>query len=280
MRHPLLAKTSIGAILISGCMAGLLPGQDRARLEWQPLQENGTTTRFRIKIDNDSDVPMTAYLILVKPRVKVGILDFSYGFRDSLIDRKGEEVPAHGSALPQVSPSPTVAEDDQLILVACLFADGSTCGDPEWAGLLATRRANHYRILDKVIGDLTAGRNLPSAQLKQRLDDSQAALTAEARGMEEERRAALGRVRGTSLVPLFEETDPAIKAASVEATAASVYRSDLDARYRQAKGLFRIGGPNGTALSQDDAKRQFEYLLAELVAEQRNIAAAKPGLAQ
>jgi hypothetical protein len=129
------------------------------------------TGRSKVTIVNHAPSALTAYLaIWTLTDQRPG--HFVSTIRDSFLQTTFSPVPTGGSTILQVG-DPNV--DPHFRIVAALFADGSTYGDPDWARMLVGRRALYVQATENVLKELQTalGQNTPQPELAQQLYESQ-----------------------------------------------------------------------------------------------------------
>lgn len=137
------------------------------------------------------------------------------------------------------------AEDLDVVLLAATFDDGSNCGDPEWVKLTVLNRQSALHVLDSLISDLRAGRDMSRQDLLPLLEASHAKLkTAAAQQRDATERSESQIPAGA--VGLFDERNPpAVRKAIVQHLAAMDNVRHVDHFYSLPTGMLRDGAEPG-----------------------------------
>jgi hypothetical protein len=196
-----------------------------------------------------------------------------------MIEGQAREIAPHSIVMPSGSSAVDNPEDYDAVLVTCLFADGSACGDPEWARMLVLRRQYELQTLGHMLADLKAGLGLPEAQLADSLEASRAKQTAEAQENAEDKVKEFSSLPGPPALVPFEEPNPARKAASIRSMAAQQYQRLIDRCYKFATGALSRANATSVRLSPNgQAVRPAEVLIARYSSEQEMLLESKPAL--
>ena len=201
---------------------GLMYGQTAAvtMTTGRPCQTKLVLRPLRNTIHNSSSVPVAAWVISTKFRKPGRAGNGSYSVEDYAIS--GYEITPGGQATLAWGLAAD-SDDVESRLVAGLFEDGSTFGDPEWAKLVLLCRKNAFRTLSAVIADLEAVKNMPQPQMIEYLDASRHKQEAGELALRDASSAVAIRLPANDLQSrdLFVERSPQLKAANVQSAADS-----------------------------------------------------------
>jgi hypothetical protein len=232
-------------------------------------------------VHNYAPSPVTAWIVGVKFK-KPGLLAGGYTFSDSLTSHVREISPGGGS---RVSPSHSGDPNDfDFRLVAAVFADGSTFGDPQWARALILRRKKAYQIFEGLLSDLSAIRDMSSAaEMRQYLDTTRQRHLSEATTNRNASNATANlRTTDGSSRDIFEEKTSELKVANARTAADNEGVNLVSSYYNQVLAVIDDSRPSLPSLDirLQGLIRDYSDMIGRLTESKPSLAAVEDSTIQ